>query len=41
MQHAMDSPMTQIAVQYFDYLALVDELDLVIMPIRVYNQVLG
>ena len=41
MQHAKDSRKTQITVQYLDYLALVDRSDVLVVPMRAYDLVLG
>lgn len=37
MHPAKGSRQTQITVQYFDYLALVDKADLLVMPIHAYD----
>ena len=41
MQHAMDSQKTWITVQYLDYLPLVNESDVRVVPMRAYDLVLG
>jgi hypothetical protein len=41
MQHAKDSRKTRITVQYLDYLPPVDESDVLVVPIRAYNLLLG
>jgi len=41
MQHTKDSRKTRIAVQYLDYLAPVDESDVLVVPMRAYDLVLG
>jgi len=41
MQHAKDSQKTRITVQCVDYLALEDKSDVLVVPIRAYNPVLG
>jgi len=41
MQHAQESRKTRITVQYLDYLAPVDKSDVLFMPMRAYNLVLG
>jgi hypothetical protein len=41
MQHAKNSRKTQITVQYLDYLALVDESDVLVVPMHAYDLVLG
>jgi hypothetical protein len=41
MQHAKDSRKTRITVQYMDYLAPVDESDVLVLPMRVYDLLLG
>lgn len=40
MQHAKASRKTRNTVQYIDYLAKVDELDVLVEPMRAYDQVL-
>jgi hypothetical protein len=41
MQQAKDSRKTRIMVQYLDYLAPVDESDVLVVPMRVYDLLLG
>jgi hypothetical protein len=42
MQHAKDSrKKTRISVQYLDYLAPVDKSDVLVVPTRAYDLVLG
>jgi len=41
MQHAKDTWKTRITVQYFDYLAPVDRSDVLVVPMRAYDLVLG
>jgi hypothetical protein len=41
MQHAKDSGETQIVVQYVNYLAPVDESDVLVVPMGVHDLVLG
>jgi len=41
MQHAKDRQKTRITVQYLDYLSLVDELDVLVVPMQVFNLVPG
>lgn len=41
MQYAKDSCKMQIRVQCLDYLALVDELEVQVVPMQDYNLVLG
>jgi hypothetical protein len=41
MQHAKDSRKTRITIQYLDYLAPVNESDVVVVPMRSYDLVLG
>jgi hypothetical protein len=41
MQHAKDSRKTRITVQYLDYLAPVERSDVLVMPMRAYDVVLG
>ena len=38
---AMNSRKTRITVQHWDYLAQVDRSDMLVMPMRAYNLVLG
>jgi hypothetical protein len=41
MQHAKDSQKTPITVQYVDYCIPVEESDVLVMPMRAYDLVLG
>jgi len=41
MQHAKDSWKTPITVQWVDYLTPVDRSDMLVMPMRAYDSVLG
>jgi len=41
MKHANDSWKTRITVQYLDYLAPVDESDVLVMPMCAYDLILG
>jgi hypothetical protein len=41
MQHAKDSKKMQITVQYLNYLAPLDESDVLVVPMRAYDLVLG
>ena len=41
MQHANDSRKTRITVQYLDFLAPVDASDVLVVPMRAYDLVLG
>ena len=41
MQYAKDSRKTRMTVQYLDYLAPLDESEVLVVPIRAYDLVLG
>ena len=41
MQHAKDSQKTQITIQYLHYLAPGNESDVLVVPIHVYDLVIG
>ena len=41
MQHAKDTRKMQITIQYLDYLAPVNESDVVVVPMCTYDLVLG
>ena len=41
MQHAKDGRKTRIAVQYLNYLTPVDRSEVLVVPIRAYDLVLG
>jgi len=41
MEHARDSQKTMISAQYFDHLAPVDEPEVLVVPIKAYDLVLG
>jgi len=41
MQHAKDSRKTRITIQYLDYLAPVNESDMLVVPMRAYDLALG
>jgi hypothetical protein len=41
MQHTKDSRKTRITIQYLDYLAPVNESDMLVLPMRAYDLVLG
>jgi hypothetical protein len=41
MEHTRDSRKTTISAQYFDHLSRVDEPDVLVVPIKAYDLVLG